>query len=268
MIEKDNDLNFTKVLILNVGSVLLVLLSITGIFTPLYSLTDTLTRGIRANLISIANNFEDVASTLGNLAGIKKERDSLQAKIAVLESENSQLKEKELQAKALEAQLKTTFDRQYEQVAVKIIKIDLKEEGVIVIDRGTEEGVKEGDILVTQNYALGEIKKANLHTSDVLLINSSKSQVPVISQTHQVKGILVGQFGGEIMVNNILQTDPLDIDESFVTLGTNSNYPAGLLVGKVSEVGSVQTETKKTVRLASPININNLTTAFVLKIQK
>ncbi|MBN1915412.1 rod shape-determining protein MreC [Candidatus Dojkabacteria bacterium] len=261
-------LSVVKISILTVVSFFLVLLSLIGVFSPIYSLTDELTRNIRADIKSGVDNFNQTVGVFGNVYSIKKERDDLLIKVGLLEEENTRLKIYGERIKVLEDQLGTTFSQDFELVAGEIIFLDPKEEGRARINRGLSDGVSEGDILVLNNSALGEVVKANNYTSDILLITSPEASISVISQTNQTRGIMTGEFGGRVVVNNILQTDKLENGESFITLGTNSKYPSGLFVGRVSEIREVQAETKKTAVLENAIDFRELRYVFVLRIKK
>ena len=268
MKDKGSFLPSGTILIINTAAILLLLLSFTGLFKPVYSVADILTRSIKSDIKASLNSLNENLGVIGNIYSIKSERDELSKKVLVLEEENTQLKVYAEQIKVLETQLGSTFGREHELIAAEIIYLEPKEEGRAKINKGESDGVAVGDVIIINGSAVGEVMKTGSYTSEILLITSPESQVPVVSQTNATRGIMVGEFGGKVVVQNIVQTDKLENNESFVTLGVNSSYPAGLFVGRVGDISEVQAETKKTAVLENPLNFQTLRHVFILKVQK
>lgn len=260
--------SITRIIIFNIISILLILLTITGLFSPLYSIVDLLARDLRTDISFNILQFNDALGTLGNLKKIKRERDELKEKVITLENENSQLRNLKFQNEILQKQIDTNFNENYELIAARVISLDVRNQGYARINKGIKEGIEIGNVIVIQNFVIGEVKEVHEYSSDILLITSPNSEVTVISQNNQTKGILTGRFGGGLVVNSILQTDKLDKDETFVTLGVNSIYPAGLLVGSISDINEVQTETTKSAILSNYVDFDSLRYIFVLKTKK
>ena len=253
------------ILIINVVGILLLLLSFTGLFNPIYSLADLITRNIKSDIKSGLDSFNETIGVIGNVYSIKNERDELKQKILLLEEENTRLKVYAEQIKVLEEQIGSGFSQNFELVAAEIIYLDPKEEGRAKVNKGKDDGVSEGDVVVLNSSAVGEVINVSGRISEVLLISSPESNVPVVSQTNATRGIMRGEFGGKLVVDNIVQTDKLENGESFVTLGVNSSYPAGLFVGRVEEISEVQAETIKSAVLENLLNFQTLKYVFILK---
>lgn len=267
MTNDKKDLSITNVLVLSTASVLLILLSIIGVFNSIYSLAGLLTGNIRGDVNSQISRIGDTLDTFANINELKMERDKLRTKVLDLEKENIELREFEDQIKILEEQLGTTFKEEHTLVAAEIISLDVRKEGMAKINKGSEDSVSVGDVVVLKNFAIGEITDVDTYFSEVLLITSPNSKVPVVSQKNRTRGLLEGEFGGGLVVTGILVTDELGDSESFVTLGINNSYPDGLYVGSIDRLDDVQTETQKSAHLENAINFNNLTDIFVLKVK-
>ncbi len=133
----------------------------------------------------------------------------------------------------------------------------------LILNKGSLDKVKTGETVLVNDFLVGKIKKTEEHQSQVTVLTDPNSKIPVISSNNNSKGILQGTFGTGLILTNVLQGDTLDLEEILKTWG-DEDYPANLLVGKISGIESQESALFKTARVTPLIDYNKLTTVFIL----
>jgi rod shape-determining protein MreC len=112
----------------------------------------------------------------------------------------------------------------------------------IVIGAGTDQGVRVDQIVVSEQGVVGRVSEAGSNYAKVLLITDSASSVSALVQTSRASGIVRGQYGDTLVMEWILQSDPVKAGDVVVTAGLGigtelrSLYPKGLVIGTVVDV--------------------------------
>lgn len=133
----------------------------------------------------------------------------------------------------------------------------------VVIDRGSKDGVKTGQAVISQGYLVGTIKNVYDNSSEVNLITDYNSIVPVLLQDSRGTGLLRGGLSG-LTVEEIPLNVSIRKGEQVVTSGLGGDIPPGISVGKVVEVVSKEGEIFQKVTVASPIQIYFLEFVFIV----
>lgn len=169
----------------------------------------------------------------------------LQQKVAELESENSRLKIQniELQQNVLEAEVlstlvdyaRTSSENRY--VAASVIGYDSSPFlRYVIINRGSDNGLRSGMPVVTNQGLVGQITAVTSQAARVRLITDSGSSVNARLQQADEDGILQGQLNGDLVMNSIPQTAKIQVGELVVTSGLGGNFPPNLVIGQVTSV--------------------------------
>lgn len=134
----------------------------------------------------------------------------------------------------------------------------------LTLNKGEQDGVRLEQAVVSNGYLIGKIKNVSSSTSEVWLLTNRNLLTPVLLTDGKTSGILKGGIRGLVV-----DTIPIDVavkkGDTVVTSALESLYPAGIAVGKVEEIISTKEEIFVSVRVASPINIRNIQTVFIIK---
>lgn len=136
----------------------------------------------------------------------------------------------------------------------------------ITIDKGSRDGLKAGEVVVSSGFVIGKVKQVSVSTSEVWLLANRNLLTPVLLTGSQTTGILQGDIGG-LVVTNIPIDAPVKVGEAVVTSALDNLYPAGIAVGVVEQILSHKEDIFQSARVSSPINSNSLTTVFVVQAQ-
>ena len=163
----------------------------------------------------VAQN-ESYAMRLQTLANVERDNESLRAQLALKSSTPHPL----IAAEAL-----------YQVVDPYIRKL--------VLNMGSQNGVKLGQPVITRDGLLGQITDVQLNSSEVTLITDTKVNVPVMVQRNPaVRGFIGGDKSEGYLELRIFNQESADLqkDDVLVTSGLDGLYPANIPVAKVANI--------------------------------
>jgi len=107
----------------------------------------------------------------------------------------------------------------------------------VVLNKGSRSAVYVGQPVLDSNGVMGQVMQVGPNTSRVLLINDTKSGVPVQVIRNGIRAVAVGDtYSGRLRLINVPQTADIVKDDVLVTSGLGIYYPEGYPVGKVLAV--------------------------------
>jgi rod shape-determining protein MreC len=172
---------------------------------------------------------------------------SLRQKNMELEAANSQLQVQivELQQQVAEAQLLSTlvdYERRHVEnryIAAAVIARDISPfMHYVIIDRGSDDGLRKGMPVITQQGLVGNIAAVTSGAARVQLINDPGSSINVVLQQSGVEGVVNGQITGEIELDMVSKNATIQPGELIVTSGLGGKYPANIVIGQVVTIRS------------------------------
>lgn len=105
---------------------------------------------------------------------------------------------------------------------------------VVTIDRGTKDGVRRDDGVVTGAGVVGRIVEVGPLSSKVLLINDPTSKLPAVVQHGRWWAIAVGT-ATRVKLQYVSQDAKLKVGDRVVT-GEGRSFHAGILIGRIKRV--------------------------------
>jgi|KBSMisStaDraftv2_1062788.scaffolds.fasta_scaffold12525_5 rod shape-determining protein MreC len=107
---------------------------------------------------------------------------------------------------------------------------------VVIVDRGTGNGIQKGMAVITPDGIVGKVTSAYPTASFVLLITDPSFAAGVISQKNHVHGTLKGQGYSTVIVDYVQNEQKVEPGEQFFTSGDDRIFPKGLPVGEATVV--------------------------------
>lgn len=172
-----------------------------------------------------------------DLRNTRKQNRDLQAEIARLRLEQSEMAEDAKQGHRLQAML--NFQQHYvtSTVAAQVIGSSGTDQSrVLYIDKGAKDGLKIDQAVITPDGIVGKLREVLPSTSQVLVINDQSSGAGVLLATTRTRAILRGSPSGRIVINNLTQDDRIKPGERVFTSGGDQIYPRGLPVGTIETI--------------------------------
>lgn len=191
-----------------------------------------------------------------------QENKALTEQLAQVISENSQLRKKLAEAEGFLVQQKSLDSQTFKLTAARPIGMNR----FLLIDKGSGDGIKVGQTVVYKDTYIGKIKEVSSKKSQVILSSDPDSQVSAFVQNNQgkAKGVLIGQFGSEMLFDKILHQEPINNEDLVYSEGTEIEIPRGLVLGRVLEVMTRDNEVFKQAKVKSIFDVNDLEIVFVI----
>ena len=140
----------------------------------------------------------------------------------------------------------------------------------IVIGAGKDQGVKVDQIVLSEQGVVGRVSEAGSNYAKVLLVTDSSSSVSALVQTSRASGIVRGQYGDTLVMEWILQSDPVKQGDVVVTAGLGignelrSLYPKGLVIGTVVDVTKAEVSAYQRAVVAPAVDLRKLENVLVI----
>lgn len=220
-------------------------------------------RPIQQGLDGIARDVGSIFATLAEIDQLRQENAALRAQNETLEqlarTAQELRRENELLTGLL--QLRNGLEFQTRPVAV-IARESSEARDAIVIDRGADDGLKEGQVVITAGGALvGRVTEVGSNFAYVVLISDTSSTVIGQLATSIATGKVEGQLGTLVMTDvkaGVVIQAGEEVFTAGIDLGSGvrSPYPKGLLIGRVIDVRQPANEVVQTVFLdpAAPLD--------------
>ncbi|MDO8570739.1 MAG: rod shape-determining protein MreC [Candidatus Daviesbacteria bacterium] len=260
---KDVTSDLKTYFILSFFALLIFLFDILGFLNFPKTILQTLTVPIQYGLYQGVTDVGKQFSFLLDARTSAKENKALKIQMGELLVENSKLKqEKENNDILLNTYNKLnpqTFDLQ----PSRIIGISR----FLTIDKGTNDGIILGQVVVYKDSFIGQIKLVSPKSSQVLLSEDPDSKIAVFSQNDEgrARGILLGQFGSKLLMDKILHEENIKVGDSIYSDGTEGKIPKGLLLGKVTKVLEKPNEIFKQAEVEPIFESQNLDVVFIIR---
>lgn len=171
------------------------------------------------------------------LVKVRQENVRLRGEIARLQGEVGRLLEADQANRRLRALLEFKERAVIALIAAEVIGRDPSNWfKAVLIDRGTEDGVRRGMAVVNADGAVGTVMQASRRAAKVLLLIDTNSSLGVMVQRTRAKAILVGTLEDRTQLKYLRRSDDVAVGDLVVSSGLTGTYPKGIAVGRVSQV--------------------------------
>lgn len=229
-------------------------------------------RPVQSSLDKVAHDMTSIATAIGEINTLRIENQALRAQIDQAQRQTLQAQEIQRQNDLLTGLLQLRSGFEYKTVAATVIaRESLEVSQRMTLDRGTNDGVKVGAVVVAAGGALvGRVSEVRQSSSVVTLISDSSSTVIGQLITSAATGEVTGQLPNSLIMRNIDAATTVTLGEEVVTAGIElaggirSPYPKGLIIGRVIDVRRDANEVVQTAYVEPAATLDRL--EFVLVI--
>lgn len=261
-----------QALVVLVGLHLLLLLSdTTGVFDSVRGRFEIWLLPLQQISRDSVQSVERTLTFLGSFGEVHEQNNRLQQEIRGLREQASQSAALQKEVEALKTQLGTPISQAMDTTAAHVIGFSRKGDNMyLVLDVGAEQGVTVGDAVVLGQSLIGRITAISQHRATVLPVIATQSIVPVYLQDSdgkRVNGVVHGEFNSGLVLSQVVREQALERNEFVFSSGLDGSYPAGLLMGQVSQVISAKANVFQEALLVPMWDMATLDTVFVLSFQ-
>ena len=226
---------------------------------PLDFVTNPISFGLSRIERNIANQFYFIFEA----RFAAQENKALKEQVGQLLSENAKVRKKLAETEALQSQAASLDPNTYKLLSARPIGL----ERYLKIDRGLSSGIKIGQAVVFNDNYIGKIIAVSENASNIQLLTDPDSKVAAFSINNEgkAKGVLVGQFGTEILMDKILHEEKISVGDLVYSEGTEGFLPRGLILGRVSQILERENETFKQAKVTEVFDIRDLELVFAIQ---
>lgn len=138
------------------------------------------------------------------------------------------------------------------------------------IDKGTKNGIRNGDAVITSEGLIGKITNVSNFSSSVKLITtdeiSNKISVKINSGNKNLYGLLIGYDKNYNIykIEGITESNLVNEGDLVTTTGLTDYFPSGILIGRVSRVVKDEYDLNSIVEVIPSVNFENISVVTVL----
>ena len=212
------------------------------------------------------------ASAIAQIDELRDDNARLLTENERLTLENVRLREQAIAGQQAERLLTLQRAIPFESVPAPVIARDPT--GVlhsIVLGIGTDDGVKIGHVVLSDQGLVGRVSEVGTNYSKVLLVTDSSSVVSALVQGSRATGIVRGQFGDALIMDWLLQTEPVKEGDVVITAGLGigdelrSLYPKGLVIGTIAQVKPAEAAAYNRAIITPAVDLRRLEHVLVVK---
>ncbi|SHO45096.1 rod shape-determining protein MreC [Desulfopila aestuarii DSM 18488] len=133
----------------------------------------------------------------------------------------------------------------------------------IIIDRGAEDDVVEGMVVLGPSGVIGQIIHTSESYSKVLLANAPSSAIDAMVQKNRVRGILKGAGANGYVLEYVLKNADVVEGDYIVTAGIGGIFQSGIPLGQVSSVRSLERGMFLEIKVRPSVDFQKLEEVFV-----
>ncbi len=212
--------------------------------------TVNFTTGLWSKYIGLINTHDE------NIR-LKKEIDRLMI-------ENSRSRELLSTYKRLQELLNFRGDSDETALAAQVIGRDPTGFKSIIIDKGSNAGIKENMPVFNAKGVVGQIVSVSYNYSKVLLLIDQNSAVDCIIERSRDSGIVKGVSSKICTLDYVLKTSDVSVGDLVITSGLDRIFPKGNSVGVVTKVEDTPGELFKNVTIKPSVDFSKLEEVLVL----
>jgi len=134
----------------------------------------------------------------------------------------------------------------------------------LIIDKGSQDGVREGAPAIVSGYLVGRVKRVDSSSSEVLLISSYLSMVPAVTGTSRETGLVRGGLEGLSLIELPINAK-VGENEAVLTSGLGGDFPPGLAIGTLAQTLGVKKGPFQSLKIESPVNFSSIEFISILK---
>jgi rod shape-determining protein MreC len=263
---KNNAPGSLKAAILIIASIGLVILALAGYLTPLYRVVFQPVINLQTWLATRYGAIQSYILQPEDVTQLRQRNVELEAEIARLQVEIIELQQKVNETQVLSTLVDYARSRPENQyIAAAVIGRDPNPfYHYVIVNRGSDDGLRSGMPVVTQQGLVGQIDSVTSGAARVQLINDPASSVNVLLQQSSTDAIVVGSVTGELSLEVVPQDVTVQSGELVVTSGLGGNYPPNLVVGQVSTVRKQDYELFQTASVQPAVDFEQLEIVLVI----
>lgn len=198
--------------------------------------------------------------------GVSRTRiEALEAQNEELRARLAELEEARQENERLRALVDFAEERKLAKLGAEVIRRPVSIwEGVIVIDRGSVDGLEPGMPVIAAQGLVGQVAEVSAHSATVRLLTDQQSGVASMIQSTRATGVVQGSVSGLLTMDFVSREQQPQVGDVVITSGLGGVYPTGIVVGDVVSVDDRRGELYPRITVESRVPVERIEEVFVL----
>ena len=134
----------------------------------------------------------------------------------------------------------------------------------VLINRGSDDGLRRGMPVVTQQGLVGRVAAVTAGAARVQLMTDPESSINVRLEPSQARATLNGSLTGEVTLDMIPQTSSIQVGDLVLTSGLGGSYPPNILAGQVTSVRRQETDLFQRAAVQTVVDFSKLDIVLII----
>jgi rod shape-determining protein MreC len=256
-----------KTIILTLIAVGLIALALGGYLTSISRIALNPFVAIQTWISTRFQAIQDFIQSPSDINRLRQDNARLEADVARLQAQVIDLQQQAREVQMLSILLGfVRANPENEYVSAAVIGVDTSPFlRYVIINRGSDDGLRRGMPVVTHQGLVGRIASVLPNAARVQLITDSSSRINVQLQKSGAEASLYGSLTGDISLQSIPQDAEVNVGDVIITSGLGGDYPSDLIVGQVSSVRRLPSEMFQTASVQPVVDFAALKVVLVIK---
>jgi rod shape-determining protein MreC len=244
----------------------LIALALGGYLTPLSRLLLNPVIDIEAWITERYQAVSNILTAPQDTVRLRQRNLELEAEVSRLQAQIIELQQQLAETNILSALVdfaRASPENRYQAAAV-IARDPSPFLHYVVINRGSDDGLRRGMPVVTQQGLVGRITAVTAGAARVQLITDPASIVNVRLDPSGTEAMLAGELSGDISVDMIPQGADIKVGDLVLTSGLGGNFPGNILVGQVAGIRSRDQDLFQSGTIQPVVDFNKLEIVLVI----
>lgn len=252
------------IIALAVGGALVVAGSL-GWLTPVRWAYDHTVIPIGRGLSSFGSGTHSFLAELGQIGRLQSDNKRLNSENSSLRVRLASNAELARENELLRQQLGLNVATNRRQIAAHIVAYQPDSyRQFVTLNRGRNDGLSVGQAATSGGVLIGILTEVNTSTAKILLVSDPVFRMAARDQASGATGIVQGQLGTGLVMNEIGQTDIVKPGDTIVTSGLGGKIPEGIIIGQVQAIRSETNGIFQSADVMSDIKPTGLSIIFVV----
>lgn len=261
-----SSLRILRTITLTVVIVGLIVLALGGFLTPLFRYTLNPIVAVQAWISTRFIALYEFVTVPRDVASLRQQNTEQLDEISRLQTQVIELQQKVSESSVLYALLDFARARpENEYVAAAVVGKDPNPfMRYVLLDRGSDDGIRHGMSVVTQDGLVGRVDAVTAGACRVQLITDPASVVNIHLQSSQVEAVLEGSLTGELSLQMLPREQTIPVGDIILTSGLGGNYPSSIFIGQVLAVRKHENELFQTASVQTGVNFSGLKAVLII----
>ena len=215
---------------------------------------------------------KDKIEMIGETKDLYKKYTKLKEKVEKTELYYAQIEELQKEV----AELKSTLDlnstlSEYTYINATVVNRNIGYwYNTLTIDKGSKNGIKKGDAVITNSGLIGKIINVSNFSSTVKLLTTeeinNKISIKITNDDNKYYGLLVGYdiYNNVYQIEGITESNKIKEGDMVTTTGLTDYFPSGLLIGYVKNVVKDEYDLNSIIEVKPSVSFNDVSIVTIL----